>query len=209
MATIDATKGQVSYAGENFLLSYALRCAKEDFLHLLDEIKKFDPKNSYPNHEPRVAYQLEFGKKLYRQTVLIVLVASAMIEALANLLLSENADSDTFAILERATPIEKWVTLPKIFISNYELPKDKELYNQLRLLNVRRNSITHSKPEIKIDDKIIHRGNMPKRGNKENALHLAFCDLPEKLIDNLGKYDQHQAVKLKIFFSMMFNKDAS
>ena len=88
-----------------------------------------------------------------------------------------------------------------MFIPNYEFPKGEVLNENLKLLIKRRNAIAHPKVEIKIDDEIIHKGNVSESHNNEIILHLNFCDLPEQLVDNLKKYDRSQAFELEIFLT--------
>jgi hypothetical protein len=169
MAVYDATKEGTTIGGHHFSLSYVLQHAKDDLINLFKKIEEFKPHEVYPAYEPKVAYHLAFNDRIFEQEVHVVLVASSMIEAMANMLLSKYTDSETFAVLERANPIEKWVTLPGLFVPGYSFRKDGSLYNTLKLLIARRNALTHPKPQIVIGDKIIHRGNTPKRSGRGRA----------------------------------------
>jgi hypothetical protein len=203
MANIDLTKQAVTITGNHFFLSYALQKAREDHEVLYEEINKFDPWEEYSQYQSKVAYFFAFSRRIFRSETHIVLIAASLVEALANMFYSERADSEMFAILERATPIEKWLTLPKIYIPSYFLPKGGKLYNTLKLLITRRNSILHPKPQMLKREGLIHRGNLTKKTKDEYKLHLDFCKLPSLLVHNLKNHDSSAGTMLEIMFSML------
>ena len=171
MAIRDLTKQAVTISGHHFDLAYALQKAKEDHMALYEEIKEFDPREEYSQYPPKVAYFYAFSRRIFRSETHIVLISASLVEALANMFYSECADSEMFAILERATPIEKWLTLPRLYIPSYSFPKGGKLYNTLKLLISRRNSILHPKPQILKGEGLIHKGNLTKKTKDEYKLH--------------------------------------
>jgi hypothetical protein len=198
----DLTQDAVTTSGTHFYLYYALNKAEGDYLDIYKEMERFNPEKEYPGHEPKVAYYLAFSRKIFRAEVSIVLIASSLVEAMANVFLSQHATSETFSILERATPIEKWETLPKLYIQGYSLPKGGCTYNILKLLNKRRNCLTHPKPRMEKGDFILHKGNLFERTTDEYKLHQDFCALPSMLIENMKNHDMRAASNLDIMFLM-------
>jgi hypothetical protein len=200
VAVIDLSAEAVTTTGVHFYLYYVMRKAEEEYRDLKKEMEIFKPEEEYPGHEPRAAYYLAFSRREFRAEVSIVLVAASLVEAMANMFLSRHASSETFAILERATPIEKWVTLPKLLLPSYSLPKDEKTYKTLKLLSNRRNSITHPKPHLVKGSLMVHKGNLFKRTTDEYGLHLDFCALPLLLIENMKKYDESAGSDLELMF---------
>src|SRR5271157_3984258 len=96
MATIDLTKQAVTTTGNHFFLYYALKKAEEDHIALYDEIASFSPKKQYPQLKPNLAHFLVFARRIFRSEVNIILVASSLIEAMANMFYSEHADTEMF-----------------------------------------------------------------------------------------------------------------
>lgn len=203
MAIRDLTKQAVTITGHHFFIAYALQKAKEDHKALYEEIKKFDPLEEYSQYPPKVAYFVAFSRRIFRSETHIVLISASLVEALANMFYSERADSEMFAILERATPIEKWLTLPKLYIPSYSFQKGGKLYNTLKLLISRRNSILHPKPQMLKGEGLIHKGNLTKKTKDEYKLHLDFCELPSLLVHNLKANDPSAGTMLEIMFSML------
>lgn len=203
MATHDLTQNAVTISGNHSFLAYSLNKAKEDHEALYEEINKFDPKIDYSQYPPKVAYFLAFGRRIFRSETHINLISASLVEAIANMFYSERADSEMLAILERGTPIEKWVTLPKLYIPSYSLPKSGKLYYTLKQLISRRNNILHSKPQMLKGESIIHKGNLTKKTKDEYKLHMEFCNLPSALVSNLKTYDQSAGTMIEFMFSMI------
>ena len=88
MAIIDLTEEAVTITGDHFFLYYALKKAEEDHIALYEEIAGFDPKEQYPQFEPKIAYLIAFARRIFGNEVNIVLVASSLIEAIANMFYS-------------------------------------------------------------------------------------------------------------------------
>lgn len=203
MAVYDLTQEALTTSGAHFHLHYAVKKSEAEYLDLYREIEEFDPKKEYPHYEPRVAYVLAFSRRKFRAEVNIVLTVSSLVEAMANVFLSRHAESDAFSILERATPIEKWETLPKLYIKDYSLPKGETTYRILKLLNQRRNCLTHPKPRMKKGGEVLHKGNLFETTPDEFKLHQQFCALPAMLTENMKKYDNNDAASdLDIMFLM-------
>ncbi len=203
MAIHDLTKDSLTITGNHSFLAYALNKAREEHEALYEEIKKFDPHVEYSHYPPKAAYFLAFGRRIFRSETHIVLIAASLVEAIANMFYSERADSEMFAILERAKPIEKWVTLPKIYIPSYSFSKSGKLYNTLKLLISRRNSLLHPKPQMIKGEGLVHKGNLTKKTKDEYTLHLDFCELPSLLLKNLKTHDSNAGTMLEIMFSML------
>lgn len=202
MATVDLTKNAVTIIGDHSFFAYALDKAREDYKALYEEVDEFDPQIEYSQYSPDAAYFFAFSRRLFRSETHIILISASLVEALANMFYSERADSEMLAIIERATPVEKWVTLPKMYIPSYSLPKSEKLYQTLKQLISRRNNVVHSKPQMLKGKTIMHKGNLIKRTKDEYKLHMEFCDLPAALISNLKTYDQIAGSKIEIMFSM-------
>jgi len=203
----DLTHEAVTTSGTHFYLYYAMNKAQVDYLDLYKEMERFNPEEEYPGQEPKVAYFLAFSRRIFRAEVSIVLIASSLIEAMANVFLSQHATSESFSALERATPIEKWETLPKLFIQSYSLPKGERTYKTLKLLNKRRNCLTHPKPRVEKGDIILHKGNLFERTTDEYKLHQDFCALPSLLIENMKKHDMSAGTDLDVMFLLSSDMD--
>lgn len=203
MAVLDLTNKALTVSGNHLFLYYALEKAKEDHVALYEEMATFDPKEKYPKLDPKVARFFTFARRIFRSEINIILVTASLIEAMANLFYAENAPPEVFAVLERATPIEKWVELPKLYLPSYTFPKDGKLYNTLITLNKRRNSITHPKPHMVVGDRLLHKGNLYKPTSDEYKLHLEFCKLPLRLVANLKKHDQGAGTNLEMMFFLL------
>lgn len=90
-----------------------------------------------------------FLERYVSERVSIIVLASAFAEALINAILAiglvSTKKKEVFALLEKATFMEKWVIGPKIFLPNYAFAKDRHLYCNLKNLNKQRNLHIHSK----------------------------------------------------------------
>jgi len=203
MATHDLTKNAVTITGNHSFLAYALNKAREDHEALYEKMNKFDPQVEYSQYPTKAAYFLAFGRRIFSSETHIILISASLVEAIANMIYSDRADSEMFAILERATPIEKWVTLPKLYIPSYSLSKSGKLYNTLKLLISRRNNMLHPKPQILKGEGLIHKGNLTKKTKDEYKLHLDFCELPSLLVNNLKTYDSGSGTMIEMMFSML------
>src|SRR6266705_3099133 len=80
---------------------------------------------------------------LEQRRAVALLLAAACVEAVANLYLGFKTTSEQFAVLVRATFLDKWTVVPTLFVAGYDLPKGGELYQDLKRLQVRRNALAH------------------------------------------------------------------
>lgn len=202
MTVRDLRQEAITTSGNHFYLYYAVKKSETEYMELNREIEEFDPQIQYPDHLQNLAYHLAFSRRIFRAEVNIVLTVSSLVEAMANVFLSKHAAAETFSVLERATPIEKWETLPKLYIQNYSLPKGETTYRIFKLLNQRRNCLTHPKPRIEKGGAILHKGNLFEPTPDEFKLHQQFCALPLMLTENMKKFDIGEASHLDIMFLM-------
>lgn len=207
MAEDDKLTDELIIQSNHFFLSYCLKKEEEEYIATYNEISVFEHNEQYPGIMPELASHFAFGRRIFRSEVNIVLVAASMIEAMANMFYSEHADSEMFSIIQRATPIDKWVTLPRIYIPNYSLPKNEKIFCLLKSLISRRNSITHQKPNFVKGGAILHKGNVYSRTSNECKLHIDFCRLPGLLVQHLSKYDKVAGRSLELmFFTLVDDK---
>ena len=127
-------------------------------------------------------------RKIELRTI-IVIETCTLIEALANLYLALKCDAGLFASLENVSLLEKWCSIPRLFNPKYKLDKSRVLYENLKELIRKRNSIIHYKPTIVKSGVTIHKGKFPKKSNDEDKLTLTFTQLPIRLLENLKKHD--------------------
>jgi len=108
---------------------------------------------------------LHYTLEQRRATALVL--AGCCVEAVANLYLAHKTTPEQFAILEWAKMLDKWTVLPSLFVSGYSLPKDGELYQDLKRLNARRNAL----------------------------VFIGRCrSLPERLFNHLASFDKTDAI---------------
>lgn len=137
-----------------------------------------------------------FVFKQYR--IVIISLCCIHIESLINFYLAKKTDENQFSILESAKLIDKWVTLPSLFIPDYKITTDSQLFEDLKLLIKRRNALTHPKPMLIIDGEQIHKGNVPKPSKDEHKFTSNCVSLPKRLIINLLKYDINEGTDLAV-----------
>lgn len=150
---------------------------------------EFEYLEFYAVNSKKHGAMIELLETLEERRMVLVLLASSLIEAVANVYLSLKLDTHEFEFLEMSSPLDKWTIVPGFFLPNYEFPKDGMLYQDLQSLFSRRNGITHMKPEVKRDGKRIHRGNHPPLSESEHKQMLRWLSLPGRLLDHLTKYD--------------------
>ena len=184
-----------STAGYHWTLFSSLERAAEQYQQNWKKYQKVQPKDLIPGTTktfkippgyPTAKYALEDARlKIY-------LLSATCVEALANYYLSLKTDAELFAIFEKVSPVEKWVTVPRLLIPTYRFPKSGSLYLILKKLIKIRNEIIHHKPLIAVDKKIIHKGKITKKEDdiSEHKFTLACVSLPLKLAKYLAKYDE-------------------
>jgi hypothetical protein len=131
---------------------------------------------------------VEAFEELEERKVSIILLCASLVEALANAYLSLKLETEQFNLLEMQNPVEKWVTAPTFFLPNYSLPKGGDLYQGLKTLFARRNGITHMKPEVRKNGKLVHKGNHPRAEYEHDQIRLWYS-LPSSLLQHLSKFD--------------------
>jgi len=124
-----------------------------------------------------------------------LLLAAACVEAIANLYLSLKTSPDQFAVLERATFLEKWSVVPSFVTPGYTLPKDCELYQDVRRLQARRNALTHLKEEVTVGG-VVHAGSMPEHAGDEHCFVKRCQSLPDRLVSHFASFDKTDAIVL-------------
>ncbi|MDA2930000.1 hypothetical protein MYX84_08660 [Acidobacteria bacterium AH-259-O06] len=123
-----------------------------------------------------------------------LLLAASCVEAVANLYLGLRASPGQFAILERATFLEKWTVGPTLFLEDYDLPKGGELYQDLKRVHVARNALVHLKEEVSEGGAVLHQGSLPKSAGDEHVFLSRCRSLPERLVSHLATFDKTDAV---------------
>jgi hypothetical protein len=131
-----------------------------------------------------------------------ILLAASCVEAVANLYLGFKATPEQFALLERATFLEKWTVLPSLFMSGYTFPKDGELYQDLKRLHARRNALVHLKEKVSLGGVVLHPGLLPESAGDEHIFVCRCRLLPERLVLHLALFDKTDALTvIKIIFA--------
>jgi hypothetical protein len=124
-----------------------------------------------------------------QKRAIVIVLGAGCVEALANLYLAMKTTPEQFEVLERATPIEKWVILPALFVKDYAFAKDSELFQDLRRLFKHRDAWMHLKEEVTQDGKTIHKGKLPERADDEDKFIRRCASLPERLVQHVTRYD--------------------
>jgi len=135
---------------------------------------------------------LHYSLEQRRATALIL--ASCCVEALANLYLAHKTTPEQFAILQWAKFLDKWTVVPSLFLPEYSLPKDHELYQDLKRLNARRNALVHLKEEVTHGDSVRHRGLHPEVASDECVFVGRCRSLPERLLAHVASFDKTDAI---------------
>jgi hypothetical protein len=103
------------------------------------------------------------------------------------------ASEKEFIKEERKGFIDKWTKFPKAQISTYNL--DGELYESLRILyKRRRNLIVHGKSTISHDGEIKIKGTGIETEPNETSLLIEWCNIPERLLQNLFTHDKSESI---------------
>lgn len=131
-----------------------------------------------------------------RRRAVALILAACCVEAVANLYLSLKTTPDQFALLEWAKFLEKWTVVPSLFIPGYSFPKDGELYQDLKRLNSRRNSLVHLKEEVtgQTAGTVRHAGLHPDTASDEHVFVGRCRSLPDRLVSHLASFDKTDAM---------------
>jgi hypothetical protein len=182
------------------MIGKALDLQITQYKELWNEVQEFGATSMGKSESDRwILYFERFGLRVDSSRLIISLLVCSYLEAMANYYLSLKTDVDQFALLERASLLEKWIIIPRFFNPEYRLPKNGQLYQDLKLLISERNVIVHSKPLIKIDGVIVHKGNTTKNLADGHKITLRSASLPERLLKFLWKYDKSTEVNLLVF----------
>jgi hypothetical protein len=128
----------------------------------------------------------------------VIVFCAIYVEALANLYLSLKLTTVQFAAIERVEIIEKWATIPSLFLPTYSIPRSKPLWRDLKTLVAQRNAIAHMKPRITARGEIVHEGNLPKKIQIHSQIEH-WDSLPSALVENLGVHDNSpEYMKFKV-----------
>jgi hypothetical protein len=132
--------------------------------------------------------------ELDARRITIIILTAALCESCINTWLALNLDDDCFSIIERVSPVEKWVKVPKLIIKNYKFPLGQVLYTDLKELFRCRDSIMHQKAEIKTSDGILHKGNHQCWESVDHNKIQKMINLPDSLLKHLAEC--HQEVSM-------------
>jgi hypothetical protein len=125
-----------------------------------------------------------------QKRAVVILLAASCVESVANLWLGLKASAEQFAVLERATFIEKWTVVPSYFLEGYTFPKGDELYADLKILHSHRNALVHLKEEISKGGVLVHDGSLLKPTGDEHQFTLRCQTLARRLAEHLAQFDQ-------------------
>jgi hypothetical protein len=122
----------------------------------------------------------------------IVVFCAIYVEALANLYLSLKLTKEQFSAVDRIEIIEKWTSIPSLFLPGYSIPRGDALFGNLKTLVAQRNAVAHMQPRISAGNEIIHEGNLPKKMHIHGLIER-WDRLPDALIENLAVHDHSLA----------------
>ncbi len=133
--------------------------------------------------------------ELEQRRAVVLMLASATVEALANLYMRLRSTPEQALLLERATVVEKWTVVPSLFLPNYAFPTDGELYQDLKRLTDRRNALMHLKEDVMSDRAGTHKGKSPRYAGDEHAFVVRCGTLARRLIEHVASFDKSGAAK--------------
>ena len=172
------------------IIAATLKSNLKRYLELYEEIEKYNS-GKFPSKKVQIeGYYKQFEFSLDESRLNIFLTAASLIEATANLYLSSKMDAALFAVFDKANFVDKWCHAPKLFSEGYSIPRDGQLYEELTQLKQIRDAIVHSKPEILVNGKRVHKGKVPNKFFQDHSFCLKIALLPYKLLENLLKFDK-------------------
>ena len=174
-----------SASGYQVYLHLALRDAVADYAKAWDALRDQPPltESTATVELTLLHYHLE-----QRRAVVLLLTASC-VEAVANFCLACKATPDQFTVLERATFLEKWTTVPSLFLPGYSLPRDGELFQDLKRVHDRRNALMHLKENVSIAGVTTSLKSTPARAGDEHIFIPRCGTLPDRLFSHLCTFD--------------------
>lgn len=181
-----------SSSGYHVQLHLALKDAVEAYNELLRDVKARPPLTE----ESATAEVMKLHYAWEQKRITVILLAAACVEAIANVYLMIKASPEQFKVLDSATFVEKWVVLPSLFLKDYSFPKEGVLYQDLKLLQERRNALLHLKERVSIEGKLKHKGTQPKRAGDEDAFIGRCGTLPQRLAAHLATFDRESMMLL-------------
>lgn len=182
-------------SGYQAYLHLALNDAVDEYLKVHAKVAQ-QPPLTEENVTPELA-RLHYTLEARRATTL--LLAASCVEAVINLYLAFKATPEQFAVLERAAFLEKWTVIPSLFVPGYTFPKDGELYQDLKRLHARRNSLVHLKEKVSSGGVVLSPGSSPKSAADEHTFVARCRSLPERLVSHLASFDKSDAVAPLVF----------
>jgi hypothetical protein len=141
--------------------------------------------------EARHAFMRKFSAPFMNLGVPIILLSSALAEALINALVATGlimtGRSDLFSMFDRMEIREKWRLGPKLFTDAVKLDYGSHLFCRLKDLVELRNAFTHSKIDITSSDESVRiKGTTDRKimlnDHGRNAL-IDFSTLPDEILD--------------------------
>ena len=103
------------------------------------------------------------------------------------------ATPDQVSVLERTRFVEKWTTVPSIFLPSYTLDKSGELYQDLKKLSVRRNALAHLKENISTGGVVLPAASLPESPGDEPKFVIGCETLADRLVQHLASFDKTEA----------------
>jgi hypothetical protein len=176
---------QTGFSAYHIYLNLALNEAIDEYERTYAEIQNYPQlTKESPPEVIRLHYRLE------QKYATAILLTACCVEAISNLLLAMKTTPDQFATLQRASFIEKWTVAPSLFMPGYTLPRDGELYQDLKRLQNRRNALAHLKEEVVRDEVVVHPGSLPEIAGDEH-IFLGRCrTLPLRLVKHVTEFDK-------------------
>lgn len=185
MVDLDVTGATLGLTGSHAYLAEAIRLEVKAYRAIFARLTKAG--QSWSTH-------------LEIRGITLTVLTGAYLEALINLYLSLKMNNEQFDLIDKASPLEKWVTAPKLFLPEYTFPKSESSYGDLKRLFSRRNQIVHMRPELRRGATLIHKGNSFISSPDNHRATLRWLKLPQTLITHLGRFDKSADFQL---FSMM------
>ena len=151
-----------------------------------------------------VSQELGFEKRkeVYTRQMSICVFSCALIESIINVFLSLSLTSETFAIYEKRSVIDKWFIIPSELDDIVKIRKGTRSHQLLKELTKYRNCILHNKPKIEIGEN-THVGQRPNEIFSHAKIE-EFVMLPINLLDELcEEYPQmnNDLVEIKKFIT--------
>jgi hypothetical protein len=174
---------------------HPLRAAEVERLRILNPEGSLESLKSFVDHQITITSSDEwqfheaFEERHVSEYVIVTVLAQALSEAVINTILAiglANAGSpELFEMLDKAEFKQKWVVAPKALSSGYSFPIGTALHETLGRLAKQRNSLAHSKIDLKVGEEEILRGKLFERLTRsdERRWIKRFFSLPYDHMD--------------------------